>query len=324
MEFFIDLLLVYFTFACVGWIIEVTLKYRQFGRFINRGFLIGPWLPIYGAGAGLITLAVEGLTPVEHGVGTTFAISLIVCGFIEYFASYFMEKRFHARWWDYSQKPMNLNGRVWIGNLILFGIGGVVVIHIANPVLYSCFERFSLLAREIFAGCLSAIMITDYIISHFVLKLVKIGVESSEEDNTEAISKDVKLLLSNKSIFYRRFADAYPDVIYRTEKVKERMEEIRLETERFRAELNQQYENSKAELDASIRAGKEQLKENLEPSLFIKNSLIDKQNQLIELLYDEAIAPEAAKVLMEEIERERLRLEKRSMTDLQKYFFKEK
>ena len=319
MDFTINLILVFFVFSFVGWCIEVTLKYRQFGRFINRGFLIGPWLPIYGCGAALITLTVAGLTPVERGIGTTFAISLIVCGLIEYLASYFMEKKFHARWWDYSQKPMNLHGRVWIGNLILFGIGGVAIIHIVNPVLYGLFDSLSLVSREIIAGCLSVIFLADYSVSHFVLKLVKIGVESSEADNTEAISKDVKLLLSDRSIFYRRFANAYPDVIYRTEKVKARMEEIRLETEKFRLEaekrldeLNQQYEKNKAEWDASIRAGKEQLRETLEPTGFIKSNLIEKQNQLISLLYDESTATAPAKTLMSEIEHERLRLEKRS------------
>lgn len=319
MDFTINLILVFFVFSFVGWCIEVTLKYRQFGRFINRGFLIGPWLPIYGCGATLITLTVAGLTPVERGIGTTFAISLIVCGLIEYLASYFMEKKFHARWWDYSQKPMNLHGRVWIGNLILFGIGGVAIIHIVNPFLYGLFDSLSLVSREIIAGCLSVIFLADYSVSHFVLKLVKIGVESSEADNTEAISKDVKLLLSDRSIFYRRFANAYPDVIYRTEKVKARMEEIRLETEKFRLEaekrldeLNQQYEKNKAEWDASIRAGKEQLRETLEPTGFIKSNLIEKQNQLISLLYDETTATAPAKTLMSEIEHERLRLEKRS------------
>ena len=319
MDFTINLILVFFVFSFVGWCIEVTLKYRQFGRFINRGFLIGPWLPIYGCGAALITLTVAGLTPVERGIGTTFAISLIVCGLIEYLASYFMEKKFHARWWDYSQKPMNLHGRVWIGNLILFGIGGVAIIHIVNPILYGLFDSLSLVSREIIAGCLSVIFLADYSVSHFVLKLVKIGVESSEADNTEAISKDVKLLLSDRSIFYRRFANAYPDVIYRTEKVKARMEEIRLETEKFRIEaekrldeLNQQYEKNKAEWDASIRAGKEQLRETLEPTGFIKSNLIEKQNQLISLLYDESTATAPAKTLMSEIEHERLRLEKRS------------
>lgn len=297
MEFFINLLLIFFVFSFVGWVIEVILKYFQFGRFINRGFLVGPWLPIYGAGAALITLAVEGLTPVEKGIGTTFAISLIVCGLIEYLTSYYMEKRFHARWWDYTQKPMNLNGRIWIGNLILFGIGGVLIIHLANPILYFFFNSISLLSRKVFCGCLSVIIINDFILSHFVLKLVKIGVESSQADNTEAISKDVKLLLSNRSIFYRRFADAYPDVIYRTEKVKARLEEIRLETEKFRQEAEKRIDG---------------LKENLEPTVFIKNNLIEKQGKLIDLLYDERKASSPEKALMEEIQHERARLEKRS------------
>ncbi len=230
-----------------------------------------------------------------------------------------MEKRFHARWWDYSQKPMNLNGRVWIGNLILFGIGGATIIHIVNPFLYMVFDNVNLSVRAAISGCLLAIFLTDYIISHFVLKLVKIGVESSEADNTEAISNDVKLLLSNRSIFYRRFADAYPDVIYRTEKVMARMDEIRLETEKFRMEaesrineLNKQYAKSKATWDDSIKTRKDQLIESLEPTGAIKNGLIERQRKLIDMLYDENTASDQAKILMEEIINERTRLKKRS------------
>ncbi|MCR5477690.1 MAG: putative ABC transporter permease [Lachnospiraceae bacterium] len=300
MEFCIDLILIFYSFSFLGWCIEVILKYRQFGRFINRGFLMGPWLPIYGAGAGLVTLAVSGLAPVESGIGTTFAISFFVCGFIEYMTSFVMEKRFHARWWDYSQRPMNLHGRVWIGNLLLFGIGGVAVIHLANPFLYGLFHRISLPAREIIAAVLSLLFLTDYIISHFVLKLVKIGVESSEADNTEAIGRDVRMLLKDRSVFHQRFADAYPEVIYRTDRVLARMEQLHLETERLRVEAEHQ-----------LQAGKEQLKKNLEPTGSIKTGLIEKQAQLIELLYDDHTAAPQVRALMREIESEQARLEKR-------------
>ncbi len=318
MNFFINLLFVFFIFSCVGWCIEVILKYRQFGRFINRGFLNGPWLPIYGAGASLITLTVAGLSPVEAGFGTTFVISLITCGLIEFFASYFMEKKFHARWWDYSKKPMNLNGRVWIGNLVLFGLGGVIIVHFINPTLFYVLNHTSLFIREVIAGFLAILFITDYIISHFVLKLVKIRIEASDADNTEAISQDIKLLFHNKSIFYRRFADAYPDVIYRTEKIMARMEEIRIETERFRIEaerridaLNNQYEKNKAEFNANLKASKQQIKSSLEPTSSIKNNLIEKQAVLINMLYDETTATAPAKSLLTEIQQERIRLEKR-------------
>ena len=318
MEFWINLLLVFFVFSFIGWCIEVTLKYRQYGRFINRGFLIGPWLPIYGAGAAVITGSVNGIASVESGIGTTFVISFFSCGILEYLTSFCMEKRFHARWWDYSTKPMNLHGRVWIGNLLLFGLGGIGIIHLVNPILYAMFGSISLFTKEIIAVCFSIIFFTDYVISHFVLKLVKIGVETSKADNTEEISKDVRLLLRNKNIFYRRFADAYPDVIYRTEKVIARMERIRLETERMRAEASrkisegrQQWHESKSSLNASLEAGKAQIKSSLEPTFLIKNKLIDKQNELIDMLYNENTASSIEKALMEEIIHERERLDNR-------------
>ena len=58
----VNLVLLFFTFSFLGWCVEVALKYRQYHRFINRGFLAGPWLPIYGSGATLITVGV-GLLP---------------------------------------------------------------------------------------------------------------------------------------------------------------------------------------------------------------------------------------------------------------------
>ena len=235
-ERLISLILLFFSYAFIGWCIEVTLKYFQFHRFINRGFLTGPWLPIYGSGAVLITIAVKGAAPLESSIGTTFVLSLLLCGLLEYLTSYYLEKRFHARWWDYSQKPMNLHGRVWIGNLILFGLGGVLIVNLINPLLERISRHLSLPAQEVLALSLSAIFIADYVMSHFVLKLVKTEVEGSKADNTEEISKEVKLLLRDRSVFYRRFAEAYPEVIYKTERITARIEAIRAETEKLRQE----------------------------------------------------------------------------------------
>lgn len=300
MEYIVNLLLLFFAYSFLGWCIEVALKYRQYHRFINRGFLTGPWLPIYGSGAVLITVAVGYLAPYESAYGTTFAISFVLCGAVEYIASWFMEKRYHARWWDYSQKPMNLNGRVWIGNLILFGLAGIAIIYIINPVLYSILGRMSLVARGVLAGALSALFVADFVVTHFVLKLVKTGVEHSEADNTEAISKEVRLLLSDRSIFYRRFADAYPDVIYRTERVKNRMAEIRAETERLRGEAEQRLER-----------GKEQLASALETTAAIRTDLIQKQDALIALAYDDATATDEMRALKRDIDERKSRLKSR-------------
>ena len=299
-ENLMNLMLLFFAYAFLGWCIEVTLKYFQFHRFINRGFLTGPWLPIYGSGAALITIAVNGLAPLESSVGTTFVVSFILCGIVEYMTSFVLEKRFHARWWDYSQKPMNLHGRVWIGNLILFGLGGVLIVKLFNPLLFRLSGHMSFGLREILAIVLSCIFAADYGISHFVLKLVKTGVENSEADDTEAINKEVHLLLHDRSFFHRRFAEAYPEVIYKTERITARMEAIKAETERLRMEA----ERRAAEM-------REELAVNLEPTARVKNTIIEKQEALIDLLYQEDTASEEMKALKHEVEEKQAMLQKR-------------
>ena len=299
-ERLISLILLFFSYAFIGWCIEVTLKYFQFHRFINRGFLPGPWLPIYGSGAVLITIAVKGAAPLESSIGTTFVLSLLLCGLLEYLTSYVLEKRFHARWWDYSQKPMNLHGRVWIGNLILFGLGGVLIVNLINPLLERISRHLSLPAQEVLALSLSAVFLADYVMSHFVLKLVKTGVEGSKADNTEEISREVKLLLRDRSVFYRRFAEAYPEVIYKTERITARIEAIRAETEKLRQEA-----------EARVATMRQELAENLEPTASIKNTILEKQDALIGLIYREETASLEMKNLKRDIESKKAVLQRR-------------
>ena len=300
METLLDLVLLFFVFSFLGWCIEVTLKYRQYHRFINRGFLAGPWLPIYGSGAVLITAAMQLVSRWDDGYGTTFAVSFFLCGALEYGASWVMEKRFHARWWDYSQKPMNLHGRVWIGNLVLFGLGGVLIIEVLDPLFLGLIGSLSLLRRQILAGVLGSVFLADYIMSHFVLKLVKTGVERSEADNTEEISREIRLLLRDRSVFHRRFAEAYPEVIYKTERIAARMEAVRAESERLRREAEER-----------VGEVKEQLAYELEPIASVKNGVIRRQEELIDRLYDPNRADEETRALKQEIDRELERLQKR-------------
>lgn len=296
----INIILLFFAYAFLGWCIEVTLKYFQFHRFINRGFLTGPWLPIYGSGAALITVVIKGLAPLEFSVGTTFIVSFLLCGFLEYMTSYVLEKRFHARWWDYSAKPMNLHGRVWIGNLVLFGLGGVVIVDLINPLLLCLSQHMSFPLREIMAVSLSVVFIADYVMSHFVLKLVKTSVELSEADDTEAISKEVRLLLSNRSVFYRRFAEAYPEVIYKTERIAKRMEEIQVEMERLRQEAEER-----------VVQMRQEVAENLAPTRSVKNEIIEKQDALIGMLYREEDASPEIRELKRQVESKKAVLQKR-------------
>ena len=298
MNYLIQLTLLFFAYSFIGWSIEVILKFIQYHRFINRGFFTGPICPIYGTGAVLITITIEILTPYESAYGTTFLISFLLCGLVEYFTSWFMEKRFHARWWDYSSKPMNLHGRVWIGNLILFGIGGVAIIHLVNPFLYSVISGISATAKEILSIALLGIFAVDYVMTHFILKLVRIGVEKSEADNTEEINREIRLLLSDRSVFHRRFAEAYPEVIYTTNRINARVAEVKAEAERLR------------------QAAEKKVTDTLEPSGLIKNTIISKQSELISRCYDEKKADDEMKQLKAEIEAEKERLSSRPLSKI--------
>lgn len=82
-EDILHLILLFFFYSFVGWCMEVVLKYIQLHRFVNRGFYTGPVYPIYGYGAILITLAIRWLSPLESAVGTTFAVSFLLCGTLE-------------------------------------------------------------------------------------------------------------------------------------------------------------------------------------------------------------------------------------------------
>ncbi len=87
--------LLFIIYAVIGWCMEVICKLIQYKKFVDRGFLIGPYCPIYGVGALLITFF---LNKYVQDPVVLFVMAVVVCGILEYLTSYFMEKIYHARW----------------------------------------------------------------------------------------------------------------------------------------------------------------------------------------------------------------------------------
>ena len=278
-----QLLWLFFIYSVAGWVTEVFLKFLEYKRFINRGFLIGPYCPIYGAGAVLITVGGKLLSPVDRTWAMSFLIAFVLCGLLEYLTSYILEKYFHARWWDYTERPMNLHGRVWIGNLILFGIGGVFILEDFNPRLLALAHR---LEPRLFAAILIAVSIlfvADAVMSYFIMNLLKQGVEKSRADKSEEIAAEVRYLLENRSVFHKRILDAYPELTFRTEMVKARLERIRKEGEAIRLLAEEKVEAMEA-------FAKETASKNLTPTRILQREIIEKQDALIASLKEGADA----------------------------------
>ena len=128
-----SLVLLFFIFSFIGWCWEVSLHLVLDGVFVNRGALHGPWRPIYGSG-GVLLLTL--LNRVRSSPVKEFFCIIFVCGMVEYWTSYYLEMVYDGmKWWDYSGYFLNLNGRICAEGLLVFGIGGMVFVYIAAPLL---------------------------------------------------------------------------------------------------------------------------------------------------------------------------------------------
>ena len=123
--------LFFFFFSFIGWAWEVFFYLVNEGAFINRGTMLGPWLPIYGVGGWII---IYGLKPLRKKPALMFLGTIIVCGGVEYFTSWLLEKLFNQKWWDYTGYFMNLNGRICLEGLLVFGLAGVAMTYFIAPL----------------------------------------------------------------------------------------------------------------------------------------------------------------------------------------------
>lgn len=236
--------LLFMVYSIAGWLMEVICKLIQYKRFINRGFLIGPYCPIYGYGALLITFLLRKY--VDDPV-VLFVMSVLICGILEYVTSYIMEKLFKARWWDYSKRKFNLNGRICLGTIIPFGILGLLIMYIFNPFILGKLENLPEIILNIFSISLFIVYIVDNIISLTVTGYIKTAekIAFKDEDNTEEFSMRVKQILKQKSILHRRLVNAYPKLEAIKIKINQKKAEIKKEVEEQRKELIKKAEDIK-------------------------------------------------------------------------------
>ena len=229
MQYTIPVYFLYFIIIAVcGWFMEITLQLITKHKFADRGFLIGPYCPIYGCGALLITIF---LTRFENYPFALFCVAIVVCAVLEYATSYIMEKIFHARWWDYSDNKFNINGRICLETIIPFGLLGLLLIYVVNPFIFNILTQASENFINIIAIIIAVIFAIDNIISFKVILNVRLTSKKIDEenpkDNTEEMSKKVIEFLRSKSFLNRRLLDAFPKLTMISKKIKEKTAEVK-------------------------------------------------------------------------------------------------
>ena len=100
---------------------------------MNRGFLNGPYCPIYGCG---VVIVVAVLTPLKENLLILFIGSFLLTSILEYITGYLLEKVFHNQWWDYSDKPFNIHGYVCLKFSIYWGLACTFIMDVLHPIIY--------------------------------------------------------------------------------------------------------------------------------------------------------------------------------------------
>jgi uncharacterized membrane protein len=214
----------------MGWMYEVIGMIVVDHKLVNRGFLIGPYCPIYGCGALLMSFLLKDY--IDNPV-VLFILIVVVCSFLEYTTSYLMEKIFKMRWWDYYKFKFNINGRVCLEILALFGAFGLFVMYIGNPFFLKLMDSRSDLFIYITSGTLLFIFIIDVIISTRIISRINtvsgaaaVKIKSSLDgvgDKTEVITKMVFSTIKKSSDKWKkRIISSFPDLRIVRFKIKDK------------------------------------------------------------------------------------------------------
>ena len=214
LDSFCYVFLLFFIYSVIGYIIEITnCSIREKKLVFNRGFFLGPYLPIYGVSCLLMG---SFIIRYKDDLLTVFVMSAFVCTTVEYITSYVLEKIFKARWWDYSDKKFNIEGRVCLFNAFLFGIGGVFFTYVLNPFVLTIVGKLPILVLRIVSLTLIVVFLVDVIITITTLYQVKVStIKFKKRDVTQELTKIIREELAKKrdiktNFFVRHMLNAFP------------------------------------------------------------------------------------------------------------------
>lgn len=214
-----DYLIYFFIYAFVGWVIEVSYHTVTKGRFINRGFLAGPYCPIYGFGAIAVIYFLTDIA--EKNKMVLFLGSMFIATIIEYIAGFLLEKIFHERWWDYSDRRLNIGGYVCLEFSVIWGMFCFLLYEAVHPMIR---KMVSLIPERVslYLGIGLVIIMTIDLIAT-INTLIGLNKEFRAIDR---ISKDIKKVSDRIGV---RVYDRTVQIESRQEELKKTREYIELE-----------------------------------------------------------------------------------------------
>ncbi|MBO4339388.1 MAG: putative ABC transporter permease [Clostridia bacterium] len=201
-------LLLFFFASAGGWLGECIYCSIAHHRIINRGFLTGPLCPIYGCGVLIMELIIKicSFFPENYRIFIVPVLAILLCDTLEFMTSLIMEKMFHARWWDYSDKFLNIQGRICFRHTVIWALVSMLYVYVLKPyVIEQLYSYIPLYVRPYLLGAILIVFAFDLIdtlksaldIKRMLVRLEKFGETAKEATEQlslvrEAIVTDAK------------------------------------------------------------------------------------------------------------------------------------
>ena len=227
---------IFLIYAFLGWCAEVAFAAVHKGKFVNRGFLNGPVCPIYGVG---MLIVVTLLWNLRDNLILLFLGSAALTTALEFATGWVLEKFFHDKWWDYSDKPFNVKGYICLEFTILWGLAAAFVVGAVHPFVFMLIKKTPFILGIIIMAVFLAVFVTDLVITVVALARLpkKMSAMLEAEKALKALSDKIGENISETAINAKAKGDEL------VEESKPKLEELKAEYEKKAAEYKRQFES---------------------------------------------------------------------------------
>ena len=197
-------------YSFLGWVWESIYCTVKEKKWADRGFLFGPICPIYGSCvvvASAVFSSIDVLKSPNFPIWGIFILCYIGSAVAEFATSWVLEKRFNARWWDYSELPLNIQGRICVPVSIAFGLAGVAVVKFLIPAIEGVHEVVSPVVYEVLAIILAAIFGADFALTEASLSALLKDVKQMHEEFNEKAQERYEKVASAPKVIEQKIAE---------------------------------------------------------------------------------------------------------------------
>lgn len=259
------ILWIFFIYAFLGWCTEVSYAATKTGKFVNRGFLNGPWCPIYGFG---VVIVLSFLEPLKNNLPLLFLGSVVLTSALEWLTGFLLEKLFAQRWWDYSDEPFNLGGYICLRFSLAWGFACVFVVKLLHPTVLLFIRLIPHLAGVVLLAVLGAVMAVD--LAATVSTIAKLN------RRLALIDELAGRIRSASNDFGEDLAERVLDAAEKGADWREDMEELSDRLARRREEFSDNLDDLKEDVQSRMEARREQNRRQLQEWKDSVQALMDK------------------------------------------------